>query len=134
MVERYEYSPIPDIPDDSYFIRIVSRDVGVRCIGMTKQHFKDTLIIYFERALTSAEKSILDGLVASPPAPVAMYEFSPLTPEDVEAEIGIKPVILAIDPATGTATCHFDTTLTATQEAALEALLRVPMRFKRRKP
>jgi len=133
-MERYEYSPIPKIPDVSYFRAKIEKDLGLSVIGLTLQNFRDTLVVQFERPLTDVEKSKLDGLIASPPAPVSHYEFSPLTPEDIETEIGVRPVLLMIDPTTGTATCHFDTTLTPEQEALLEALLRSPMRFKKRTP
>jgi len=133
-MERYEYSPIPKIPNLAYFRAKIEKDLGLKILGLTLQHFRDTLVIQFERALTDEEKSKLDGLIASPPAPVSHYEMTVLSPEDVEREIGIRPVLLTVDPTTGTAICHFDTTLTPEQETLLETLLRSPMRFKRRKP
>jgi len=134
MVVKYEYSPIPVIPDLAYFRDVIIREIPVRLIGIVTQIFRDTLVIQFETALTPEQKDTLDSLIASPPSPVSEYELCFLTPEDIEAEIGVRPVSLEIDPTTRLARCKFDTTLTPTQETMLEALLRSPIKFKRRKP
>jgi len=127
---RYEYTG--KLNDPFYFRVLCGKVVGLSPMGITS--YPDRFIIWFERELTSEEKSKLDGLVTENPVPVSTYEISPITLDDVEREIGVRPVTLMIDPTTGTATCHFDTTLTLEQEAKLEALLRSPMKFKRRKP
>jgi len=126
----YEYTGVLKAP--AYFRKLVERELGLPVLGITSTPTK--FIIFFERDLTDVEKATLDSLVAENPVPVSEYEFSRITEDDVETEIGVRPVLLTIDPITGMARVYFDTTLTLEQEAKLEASLRVPMRFKRRKP
>jgi len=133
-MKHYEYTSLPTIPNPAYLAGIITRDVGVECIGIVQQHFRDTLVVTMARELTSDEKTMLDSIIASPPEPVSTYEYSRITIDDVEREVGIRPIVFNIDPVTGVAICHFDTTLTSEQETKLEALLRTPMKFKRRKP
>jgi len=128
-MERYEY--VGKLRDSVYFRALVSQRVAP-CIGLTE--YPDRFIIYFEKALTSEQKAMLDSLVAENPVPVSTYELRFLDESDIETEIGVRPVMISIDPMTGAIICHFDTTLTLEQETMLEALLRSPMRFKRRKP
>jgi len=128
---NYEYLVL--LKNPGYVMSLIEARIGVRVIGIARAH-TDRPIIQLERELTDDEKAILDSIIAENPEPASIYELSPLTPEDVEAEVGIKPVIVQVDPAMGTARVCFDTTLAPEQEALLEALLRAPMKFKRRKP
>jgi len=128
VVYRYEY--VGTLKDSAYFLALTEREIGIRALGITI--YPDKFTLHFPRELTTEEKSRLDSLVAENPVPTSEYEISPVTPDDVEREIGVRPIILTIDPATGTARVQFDTTLTLEQEALLEALLRAPMRFKRK--
>jgi len=126
---QYEYRVI--LRHRGYFRALVNRRIG-GVIGLTT--YPDRFIIQFDRVLTDVEKAELDSLVAENPVPAAIYEVSPITEGDIETEIGVRPIVCSIDPLTGRAICFFDTTLTPEQESLLEASLRVPMRFKRRKP
>jgi len=128
MIVKYEYTVL--LKDPRYFSELFYKRTGIR-ITVTSYPPLTRTIINSPKELTPEEKSILDSLVAENPVPVSTYELLPVTPDDIEIEIGVRPVILIIDPTTGTATCHFDTTLTPEQEAMLEALLRSPMKFKR---
>jgi len=131
-IVRYKYKV--KLRDPYYFWRLIERRIGVTVHGIANYPRVGEIGIDLDRELTPDEKAKLDSLVAENPVPTSEYEAFPLTPEDVEAEIGVRPVFIAVDPATGMARCKFDTTLTLEQEAKLEALLRILIKFKRRKP
>jgi len=119
-------------PWDSSFVRgVIERDVGLSC-RITTHWVEKAIVIYFDRKLTPEEKAKLNAIMASPPTPVSSYELKPLRPEDVEREIGVRPARLTINLTTGECDAQFDQELTATQEAKLEALLRSPMKFRKR--
>jgi len=128
MVVQYEYRVA--LKDSHYFHALVERDIAPT-LGITE--YPDRFKIFFGKRLTAEQKSRLDELVRVNPTPVAVYELSPLTPEDVERGIGIKPVWLKYDPTTNQARIYFDKTLTPDQERKLEVLLHAPMKFRKRK-
>jgi len=125
---KYEY--IGTLRDPRYFRDLVAERLGISPPGITT--YADRFVIWADVELTPEQKTMLDSLVGENPVPTAVYEIAPVSKDDVEAEVGIRPVFLYVDPATGEAICQFDTTLTPEQEAKLEELLRSPMRFKKK--
>jgi len=132
MPKGYQYEV--RLRDTPYFRALVDRDVATSdnpCLGITEYPDR-RIIVWFDKKLTTTQKRKLDSLVNANPVPASVYIFSPITPEDVEADVGVKPVKIDYFPEVGTIICYFDTTLTSDQETKLEALLRSPMKFKRR--
>jgi len=128
---KYEYSG--RLREPRYFIQLLKlRGIPATCLGVTS--YRDRFVIFFDRELTPDEKAILDSLVAENPEPVAIYRLAPLTPDDVEREVGARPVYMKIAPE-GFVELQFDRGLTATQETKLEECLAKGIaRFKRIKP
>ena len=115
--------------DGSYVWRIIERDLGVAVLGFTE--YPEETIVHFEADLTPEQKAKLDAVIASPPTP-ARYEIALLTPEDVEAEVGVKPVRIDIDSATGLGTIDFEKELTLGERGKLKACLAKLKRFRKR--
>ena len=126
-VYNYEYPAVK--MDSAYIWRLMQRRTGKSVIGITETPEK--IVVAFEAELTPAEKAELDVVMASPPTPVR-YEIALLTPEYVEAEVGVKPVRADIDPATGLGTVDFDRDLTPGEVGRLEACLAKLRRFRKR--
>ena len=115
--------------DGSYVWRLIERDLGVTVLGFTE--YPTETIVNLEKELTANQKAKLDNIMATPPVPVK-YEISLLTPEDVEAEVGVKPVRIDIDPQTGLGTVDFEKELTLGEMGKLKACLAKLKRFRKR--
>jgi len=130
----YSY-PLPK-EFDPYFLRsILEREFPEKFIGWSETPTQ--IRIDFTEELTVEEKTILDSIIASPPMPASIYEYGCLDLEDeIEKTVGVRPVRVDFDEATGRARIYFDTTLTDTQEKALEGFMKSLRRgiLKRRKP
>jgi len=117
-------------PWDGPFVRaIIERDVAKPVLGITERN--EEIVVYFESELTSAQKLKLDAIMASPPTPVR-YSVELITPEDVEAEVGVKPVRIDIDPTSGLGRIDFEVELTSAQLSKLKTLLASPKKLRKK--
>jgi len=126
----YSY-PLPKKFDPYYLRSMLEKEFPGIFAGWSETPKK--IRIDFIRTLTPTEKSKLDLIIASPPLPATIYELSPITPEDVEKEVGVRPVRIDYDSTTGQARVYFDRALTPDEEAKLEACLKKPLRFRKRR-
>ena len=115
--------------DGSYVWRLIERDLGVAVLGFTE--YPEETIVHFDAELTTAQKAKLDSIMDKPPTPVR-YEMGLLTPEEVLAEVGVKPVRIDIDPQTGLGTVDFEKELTPGEMGKLKACLAKLKRFRKR--
>jgi len=109
--------------DAPYVWRLIERDIAVSVLGITET--AEEFILFFEKELTPDQKAKLDALMAKPPTPTAVYEFGAIDLEDeIAMAVGVRPVRVDFDEATGRGRIYFDTTLTPTQEKALETFMK----------
>jgi len=78
---------------------MIEHKVGVRMLGATETPNEVTL--FFERELNEEEQKLLSSLMENPPYPEHRFEVKEFTKDDIEKIIGVRPVLLSIDPSTG---------------------------------
>lgn len=129
MPVKYDY---PLVSWDGPFVRsIIERELEVSVLGITETPNK--IMIFFDKELTSTQKSKLDQIMANPPQPVR-YEYSAIDLEEwIETELGVKPVRVSVDEERNHVTIDFDAPITATQETKLKTILTTLRRLKRRR-
>jgi hypothetical protein len=118
---RYHYRK-PASFDSEYLGIVLRKEFGNDFLGWSET--RDEMRIEFRRELKPDEKSKLDEIIANPPTPAAVYEFGAVNIEDeIEREIGVRPVYVRGDQRSGVYRIIFDKPLTQAQENALSNLL-----------
>lgn len=113
---------------DSYMQAMIQYKLGVRILGATIRG--DEVILFFERELTAEEQRLLSDLMADPPYPEHRFEVKYITEDDIEREIGARPVLLDVDRATGRITrIAFEKRLSPAQVWKLRMLWNRGIRF-----
>jgi hypothetical protein len=128
MVPSYEYK-LPPRFDPHYLRAILEREFPGALLGWCETPTE--IRFDFARELTPAEKAKLDSIMASPPMPVARYAWDALDVDDVEREVGVRPVRLDVDLERDVIIVDFDRPLTPEQEMKLAMALRSQRRFKK---
>jgi len=136
MIQIRKYVYRGKVLTDAVFIQeLISRDIAP-CLGITtyprgsKFMPEGGCVVHFDRELTDAEKAALDSLIDRNPTPTAEYVLDTITADDVEREVGVRPIVFRVTPE-GFVKAKFDKALTPDQESKLEACLSKPMRFRR---
>jgi len=113
---------------DTYAQALVEKKVGVRIIGATETG--DTLILFFERALTDEERVALEKLMENPPYPEHRFEVKPITEDDVERAVGVRPILLSVDNVAGRIVrIAFEKRLTSEQVLKLKQMWSEALKF-----
>ncbi len=123
MAIRYKYYKYSNVTlkDPRYFSELFKRQTGIEII-ITSYPATNEILVNSPKELTEAEKKILEDLIALNPEPTAIYEYVPIDVSDIEAAIGVKPIMVDWY-GERSARVYFDTPLTPDQEARLKALL-----------
>ena len=121
MVATYRY-PKPADFDPHYLRGIIRREVGEGLIGWTET--KTEIRLYFDEELSEEQKAKLDEIMRDPPRPRTVCELSPPDLEsEVEAKVGVRPVAVLYDPATGACRLYFDRELSEEQRKRAREVL-----------
>jgi len=126
-MSHYSYTyPLVEVP---FLQDLIEERVGIRPIGISGIPAEDKTVIYFERELTSAEKSTLDSLMDScRTTPPTLYQYSQQADlgdakADIEATTGVKPLRAELDDQGRLMSVVFERELTSREEDSLKPLL-----------
>jgi len=129
-MKAYTYK-IPQNFDPKYLRAILNREFKGLLIGWLET--KDTIRLDFNRELSDEELKKLNDLMAKPFPPLIVYKFQPLTAEDVEAVVGIKPLDIVFTRDGRVASVIFDRDLSEEEERKLAELVKnIPFRLRKR--
>lgn len=117
---EYEYKKTE--PWNAPYVReVITREIAPPLFIRSRA---DRIIVHFDRELTPEQKARLDSIMSSPRVPRAEYEFGMVgLEEEIEREIGVRPVRATWDELRGRGTLQFDRELTPEQEAGLKRVL-----------
>ena len=120
VVKTYKYR-LPERFDPHYLRAVLEREFGEAFLGWSETPTE--IRIDFSRELSPEERERLDRIMERPPLPVEKYVVEPVSPEDIELEVGVRPVMVSVDLRAGTCVIDFDRPLSPAQRARLEEVL-----------